>query len=47
MSQGILGRMLNFGSVYIYTAATSKAEIIMRAVPRPEEIVATLDAMRP
>lgn len=47
MSQSVTGRLFDYGSVEVYTAATSKAEIVMRAVPCPDRIVAELDALRP
>ena len=47
MSQGVFGRLFGFGAVHVFTAATSGAEIVMRAVPRPEEIVAHLEKLRP
>ena len=44
--QDIFGRWLRYGDVNIFTAATGGAEIVMRGVPNPAEIVSALDARR-
>lgn len=44
--QDMFGRLLGYGDINIYTAATDGAEIVMRGVPDPVEIVAALDARR-
>lgn len=46
MEQGIFGRHLNYGDVLIYTAATGGAEIVMRGVQDPDEIVSVLNPRR-
>lgn len=46
LRQSIVGRILNYGDVVVGTAATADAEIVMRSVPSPSEVIASIDALR-
>ena len=46
LRQSLVGRLLNYGDVVVGTAATADAEIVMRSVPSPSEVIASIDALR-
>ena len=46
LRQSLVGRPLNYGDVVVGTAATADAEIVMRSVPSPSEVIASIDALR-
>lgn len=46
VSQGILGRMLDFGEVALATAAQEGPEIILRGVRSPHELAKLIDELR-
>ena len=47
LKQSIIGRLFNFGSVIIGTAATSESEAILKDVANPADILSLIESQRP